>query len=114
MNFSLIVRRLGTKLLRTEQAVDAAVAGTAELIAEAYQAQAAANYHGSLAQPAQSDLIEALSHLNAARDKVLSAHAKMAEMQAAAGDRTVLSGYQFKENRGGAAVTMADEQANAA
>lgn len=98
MNFSLIVRRLGTKLLRTEQAVDTAVEGVAELLAESYAAQKAANYHGSVTQPAQSDLIEALGLMNQARAKVLAFHEKAAAMQAEAGDRTVLSGYQYKEN----------------
>lgn len=96
MNFSLIVRRLGTKLLRTEQAVDTAVEGVAELLAESYAAQKAANYHGSVTQPAQSDLIEALELMNQARAKVLAFHEKAAAMQAEAGDRTVLSGYQYK------------------
>lgn len=87
------VKKVGTKLIATERAVDAAMAEAAELMADMMRCTSDLGISTKLADPAVAKAMEAMAALSAARTALVGCHEELAEARLRLGVRTRMAGF---------------------
>lgn len=106
-----VAQRVATKLFATENAVDAAMVETAELMADLLKARRDLGVSATVGDRAAGKLAEAMAALSEARSAMVEAHGELAETKLRLGIRTKMTGAEDKgqgqETRGQANLRQA-------
>jgi hypothetical protein len=91
-----VAQRVATKLFATENAVDAAMVETAELMADLLKARRELGISAVVGDRAAGKLAEAMAALSEARSAMVEAHSELNETKLRLGIRTKLAGVEEK------------------
>lgn len=91
-----VAQRVATKLFASENAVDAAMVETAELMADLLKARKDLGISAVVGDRAASKLAEAMSALSEARSAMVEAHNELGETKLRLGIRTKMGGVEEK------------------
>jgi hypothetical protein len=91
-----VAQRVATKLFATENAVDAAMVETAELMADLLKARKDLGISAVVGDRAASKLADAMAALSQARSAMVDAHGELNDVKLRLGVRTKLAGYEDK------------------
>ena len=94
-----VAQRVATKLFASENAVDAAMVETAELMADLLKARKDLGISAVVGDRAAAKLAEAMSALSEARSAMVEAHGELNETKLRLGIRTKLTGAEDKTFR---------------
>lgn len=94
-----VAQRVATKLFATENAVDAAMVETAELMADLLKARKDLGISAVVGDRAASKLADAMNALSEARSAMVEAHSELNETKLRLGIRTKLAGAEDKTFR---------------
>lgn len=91
-----VAQRVANKLFATENAVDAALVETTELMADLLRARRELGLSAVLGDAALAKISEAVSALGEARTAMVAAHGQLEETKLRIGVRTKMAGYEDK------------------
>ncbi len=91
MEKALVAQRVANQLASTENAVDAAIKETSQLLAGMIDARQELKVSAVFGDDAARKVMEAIAALSTARQSVIDAHNEMAELKLRAGIRTKLN-----------------------
>jgi hypothetical protein len=91
-----VAQRVATKLFASENAVDAAMVETAELMADLLKARKDLGISAVVGDRAAAKLAEAMSALSEARSAMVEAHSELNETKLRLGIRTKMAGVEDK------------------
>jgi hypothetical protein len=91
-----VAQRVATKLFASENAVDAAMVETAELMADLLKARKDLGVSAVLGDRAAGKLAEAMNALSEARSAMVEAHNELNETRLRLGIRTKMGGFEDK------------------
>jgi hypothetical protein len=91
-----VAQRVATKLFASEDAVDAAMVETAELMADLLKARKDLGISAVVGDRAASKLAEAMAALSEARSAMVEAHSELNETKLRLGIRTKMAGIEDK------------------
>lgn len=91
-----VAQRVATKLFATENAVDAAMVETAELMADLLKARKDLGISAVVGDRAAAKLAEAMTALSEARSAMVEAHSELSETKLRLGIRTKMAGVEDK------------------
>ncbi|WP_454717827.1 hypothetical protein [Caulobacter segnis] len=91
-----VAQRVATKLFASENAVDAAMVETAELMADLLKARKQLGVSAVVGDRATSKLAEAMAALSEARSAMVEAHGELATTKLRLGIRTKMTGAEDK------------------
>jgi hypothetical protein len=93
-----VAQRVATKLFAAENAVDAAMAETSELIADMLRARKDLGLSAVVGDAALVKMGEAIAALGLARTAMVAAHGQLDETKLRLGIRTKLAGFEDKSS----------------
>jgi hypothetical protein len=91
-----VAQRVATKLFATENAVDAAMVETAELMADLLKARKDLGVSAVVGDRASAKLAEAMTALSEARSAMVDAHNELSNVKLRIGVRTKMIGVEDK------------------
>lgn len=91
-----VAQRVANKLYSTENAVDAAMAEAAELMADLMKARQQLGVSAVLGDRAVTKVAEAMTALSAVRAAMVEAHGELEETKLRLGIRTKMAGWEEK------------------
>lgn len=100
MDKAFVAQRVANKVWSAEDAVDAAMAEAAGLLAELTSARQELKLSASTTEKATADLVKSMAALGQARTALVEMHEELAEVKLRVGIRTKLTGAWDKRSTG--------------